>query len=155
MAKISPGRWLSGIYVKPSQVAVGVLDFMEESPGDGLPWVGLLMVHAEHQGRGYAREALGALLERGRKRGWRALRVAVLRHNRAGLAFARRLGFQEVGASSSAPDGDPGALPGRLAPLVGGLKRAAPRLPPALWAGFAIRLRSAYFRYSITVHARP
>lgn len=97
VANITPGRWLAGIYVKPQQVAVGVLDFMEENPGDGLPWVGLLMVHAEHQGRGYAREALGALLERGRRRGWTVLRAGILRQNRAGLAFARRMGFREVG----------------------------------------------------------
>lgn len=98
IAQITPGRHMLGIYVKPSQAAVGVMDFMAESPSDGMPWLGLLLIHGAHQGRGLAAEALQALLAHGREEGWRVLRAGVLAANQAGLGFARRMGFREVGS---------------------------------------------------------
>lgn len=104
LAQQMPGRRMCGIYVKPSQAAVGVLDFIEESNSDGHPWVGLLMIHAAHGRQGYAREALDALLDHGRSLGWTAIRVGVLERNEAGLSFARAMRFRPVAHGGESSD---------------------------------------------------
>jgi RimJ/RimL family protein N-acetyltransferase len=69
---------------------------MDENPNDGVPWIGLVMVHAEHQRRGLGAEALRGLADHGRDHGWTRLREGVLGGNDAGMALARALGMREV-----------------------------------------------------------
>ena len=38
-----------------------MLDWMDENPNDGAPWIGLVMVHAAHQRSGLAAEAIAGL----------------------------------------------------------------------------------------------
>ena len=73
---------------------VGVLDWLEENPADGRPWIGLVMIRADAQGRGFGTEAAEALLRRLPG----PVRMGVIVGNEAGLALARRLGLRRVSA---------------------------------------------------------
>ena len=94
LAGLTPGRHVAGIYLEEGGEPVGVLDWLEENPSDGRPWLGLVMLRPDHKRRGFASEAVYALAERLDG----PLRMGVIARNEAGLAFARRLGFRPVEA---------------------------------------------------------
>lgn len=96
IAAMTPGRRMVGVFLEASGELVGVLDWMEENPSDGVRWVGLIMIRADRQGQGLASEVFEALAERLRAGNARAVRTAVIERNPPGRAFARRLGFQEI-----------------------------------------------------------
>jgi RimJ/RimL family protein N-acetyltransferase len=96
MALLIPGRHPAVIALADSGEVVGELDWMDENPSDGSPWLGLVMVHAAHQRRGMALEAVRGLAGHGREAGWSRLREGVLAENEAGLGLARAAGFAEV-----------------------------------------------------------
>ncbi|MFE5032245.1 GNAT family N-acetyltransferase [Streptomyces sp. NPDC056683] len=62
-------------------------------PADPDPWIGLLMVDAAAQGRGYGRRIAERVEERFRAAGRNAVRLAVLENNPKGLAFWTALGY--------------------------------------------------------------
>jgi RimJ/RimL family protein N-acetyltransferase len=96
VAQMTPGRQMAGIFLKQTGELIGVLDWMDENPSDGQPWIGLVMIRADWQRRGLAAEAFGGLADRLRSRGMSVLRAAVIQRNRAGRALAELLGFQTV-----------------------------------------------------------
>jgi len=96
MSAMTPGRHTCVLRLRDGGACVGVLDWMDENPNDGVPWVGLVMAHAGHQRRGLGVEALRGLADHGRDRGWTRLREGVLEGNDAGMALARALGMREV-----------------------------------------------------------
>ncbi|MFJ9735785.1 GNAT family N-acetyltransferase [Streptomyces sp. NPDC101169] len=65
-------------------------------PADPDPWIGLLMVDAAEQGKGYGRRVATAVEERFRAAGRRAVRLAVLENNPGALAFWTALGYEVV-----------------------------------------------------------
>jgi RimJ/RimL family protein N-acetyltransferase len=79
----------------PARV-VGWAEVLDEHPRDLVPWIGLLEVHRRDQGRGYGREAVGAMESWARHRGAQRLRLGVDDDNVSAAAFWRRLGFREV-----------------------------------------------------------
>jgi RimJ/RimL family protein N-acetyltransferase len=84
IARITPRRRLEGIFLAETGEPIGVLDWMEENPSDGKPWVGVLIVRADYQRRGIASEAFEGLAETMRLRGFAAVRAGVIARNRAG-----------------------------------------------------------------------
>jgi RimJ/RimL family protein N-acetyltransferase len=96
MSDMTPGRHTAALRLRDGGACVGVLDWMDENPNDGVPWIGLVMVHAEYQRRGLAAEAITGLADHGRSAGWMRLREGVLEGNDAGMALARSLGMREV-----------------------------------------------------------
>ena len=82
MSAMTPGRHTCVLRLRAGGACVGVLDWMDENPNDGAPWVGLVMVHAAHQRSGLAAEALHGLAEHGREQGWTRLREGVDRGER-------------------------------------------------------------------------
>jgi RimJ/RimL family protein N-acetyltransferase len=96
MAQMTPGRVFAGVFDRESGEAVGILDWMDENPNDGKPWLGLIMIYAERQRQGLAAEALEGLAEHLRRRGIFLLREGVIESNVAGRALADRLGFELV-----------------------------------------------------------
>jgi RimJ/RimL family protein N-acetyltransferase len=100
VAQMTPGRRMAGIFLKESDEPVGVLDWMEENPSDGKPWIGLLIVHADRQRRGIAVEAFEGLAERLRQGGVDTVRAAVIARNPAGHALVRRLRFEPVATTT-------------------------------------------------------
>lgn len=98
VAQATPGRHLQGVYTRDGE-PVGVLDWLEENPADGNPWIGLLIVHARRQREGIAAEVLELLCSRLRALGASSVRAAVIARNEAGLAFARFASFEPVSAT--------------------------------------------------------
>ena len=73
--------------------AAARLDLLDENPRDGYPWIGLLMVHADHVGKGLGREGAAVAVER---LGGPPVRLGVLIGNAPALAFWERVGAVEV-----------------------------------------------------------
>jgi ribosomal protein S18 acetylase RimI-like enzyme len=88
---------LLAVRSRASAAVVAVAEVLEENPGDGLPWIGLLMVHGEHRRAGLGRELAEALMAEGVSRlGWRRVRLVVQEDNALGMAFWPALGFAPV-----------------------------------------------------------
>jgi RimJ/RimL family protein N-acetyltransferase len=96
LARATLVRHLAALRLRENGELVGVLDWLEEHPSDGMPWVGLVMIRAELQRQGLASEAFAALAELLRARGARTVRAGVLARNEPGRALAHRLGFETV-----------------------------------------------------------
>jgi len=96
MSTLTPGRHTAVLRLRDDGACVGVLDWMDENPNDGAPWLGLIMIHADRQHLGLAGEAVAGLAEHGRAAGWTRLREGVLEGNDAGMALARSAGMDEV-----------------------------------------------------------
>ena len=90
------GRHTCMLRLREGGNRVGLLDWMDENPNDGSPWIGLVMIHADHQRRGLAAETIGGLAEHGRAAGWTRLREGVIEGNEAGMALALGVGMREV-----------------------------------------------------------
>lgn len=94
-ARQTEGREIAGIWFSDSVTPVGVLDWLEENPNDGHPWLGLLMIHGEHQGKGLGREAFQGFLRFLREQEeTRPLRIGVIKENKPALAFWKDVGFR-------------------------------------------------------------
>jgi RimJ/RimL family protein N-acetyltransferase len=106
IAQITPERTFAGMRLHESRALVGLLDWLDPNPNDGLPWIGLILVARPHERLGYAREAVEELIAHA---GWPLVREAVIADNGAGLALARSLGFEQYGETERA--------------LAGGLRR--------------------------------
>jgi GNAT superfamily N-acetyltransferase len=75
---------------------IGLIDFVTESPTDGYPWIGLVLVHRSRQRQGIGTEMLTTVAAHLHADGHPAVRMAVIEGNEAGLAFARSLDFETV-----------------------------------------------------------
>jgi len=96
MSDMTPGRHTAVLRLRDGGACVGVLDWMDENQSDGLPWIGLVMVHGDHQRSGLAAESIRGLAEHGRAAGWTRLREGVIEGNEAGMAPALAVGMREV-----------------------------------------------------------
>jgi RimJ/RimL family protein N-acetyltransferase len=96
ISELDPARRTAGLFLREGGACVGVLDWVDAGPNDGLPWVGLVMVHADHTRRGYGREALTGVLAHGAATGWTRVRAAALAEAPAALALLRAAGMQEL-----------------------------------------------------------
>ena len=76
---------------------VGVIEYLEVNPTDGHPWIGLIMVGAEHQRAGLAAEAMLAVCDHVYLNWASPVRIGVIDENQAGLALAISLGFEPYG----------------------------------------------------------
>ena len=75
---------------------VGLLCLLDRHPTDGLPWIGLLLVHGRLHRLSLGRRLAALVEERFRQEGRDGLRLAVLENNPAALAFWSSLGWQEI-----------------------------------------------------------
>jgi RimJ/RimL family protein N-acetyltransferase len=96
MSEIDPARHTAGLFLRDGGACIGVLDWVDENPNDGWPWVGLVMVHAGHTRRGYGSEALRGLIEHGRAAGWTGVRAAAPAGTAAVLALLESAGLHEI-----------------------------------------------------------
>jgi RimJ/RimL family protein N-acetyltransferase len=104
-ASFDPGRHVLLIVNKNTGVAVGLLDFVDQSPADGRPWIGLVMIHRSHQRHGFGTEAVRAVTDLVGSWGHRSVRMAVTEGNENGVAFARHVGFRSYGQAGTAGEG--------------------------------------------------
>ena len=80
---------------------VMLVDFVDQSPFDGLPWIGLVMIHRRCQRRGAGTEALNGVATHLASQGSPAVRMGVFQSNEAGLELARRCGFEPYGSAQA------------------------------------------------------
>lgn len=72
---------------------VGVIDYLMENPSDRMPWLGLLMIHSDCHGQGYAVEALKKYESLMRDQGKETVRLGVIKGNDHALNFWTNRGF--------------------------------------------------------------
>lgn len=75
---------------------VGLVSVLRQHPGDGYPWIGLLIVHGDQRRKGHGRLLANLVEERLRAEGRSGVRLAVLENNPTALAFWGSLGWQEL-----------------------------------------------------------
>lgn len=72
---------------------VGVIDYLMENPSDKTPWLGLLVIHSDYHGQGYAGEALKKYESLMRDQGKEMVRLGVIKGNDRALNFWTNRGF--------------------------------------------------------------
>ncbi|MFM9677483.1 GNAT family N-acetyltransferase [Streptomyces brasiliscabiei] len=77
-------------------VGIAITLARHPDPADPDPWIGLLLVDAGAQRRGYGRELTALVEERFRRAGRIAVRLAALDNNPGALAFWASLGYEVV-----------------------------------------------------------
>jgi RimJ/RimL family protein N-acetyltransferase len=75
---------------------VGMAETLDQHPGDQVPWIGLMQLHADMQRQGLGGEAAEALADAYRSSGVSRLRLGVDDGNDGASAFWRALGYQKV-----------------------------------------------------------
>lgn len=122
MAMLDPDRHLLVIVDRVTSARVGLVDFVIQSPADGLPWIGLVMTHRAHGRQGVASEAVEALAEYLASQGRRAVRMAVMEASATGLEFAHNVGFEDFGTATASPGNREVVLMELALPWSGGSK---------------------------------
>ncbi|MEU9898833.1 GNAT family N-acetyltransferase [Streptomyces phaeochromogenes] len=91
-------------------VAVAITLAHHPDPADPDPWIGLLLVAAEEQGKGYGRQ-LATHIEDGFREAVRdAVRLAALDNNPAALTFWTAIGYEIIGHRKDRQLGRPCAV---------------------------------------------
>lgn len=89
------GRCLA-LVDRSSGSVIGLVSLLVPNPADGVPWIGLLVVAADRQGRGLGGEAVAALESALVRGGWDAVCLSVVASNERGRRFWERLGYREI-----------------------------------------------------------
>jgi RimJ/RimL family protein N-acetyltransferase len=109
-ARLDPARHVLVLADVRTGDTVGIVDFVTESPTDGLAWIGLVLIAGDRQRRGLGTEALSAVLAHLAAEGRSVVRMAVLEGSHGGIAFARSVGFTTVGEVPTLGPGPPALL---------------------------------------------
>ncbi|WP_019156382.1 GNAT family N-acetyltransferase [Robertmurraya massiliosenegalensis] len=72
---------------------VGVIDYLMENPSDKMPWLGLLIIDHDFQGRGYAIGAFNKYESLMKEKGIKKVRLGVIKENDRALNFWVKRGF--------------------------------------------------------------
>jgi RimJ/RimL family protein N-acetyltransferase len=94
MSELDEARHTAGLFLRDGGACVGVIDWLD--PDDASPWIGLVMVHAEQQRRGFGREAVRGLIAAGRESGWTRVRAAALADDPATTGLYEAVGMREI-----------------------------------------------------------
>ncbi|WP_299094430.1 N-acetyltransferase [uncultured Metabacillus sp.] len=84
------------VFIKCGSSYIGVIDFLDNNPKDGFPWIGLLMIHKDFQGKGYAKQAYKEYEKKLLLNGISAIRLGVLIGNERAKNFWESMGFVYV-----------------------------------------------------------
>jgi RimJ/RimL family protein N-acetyltransferase len=98
-ALLEPSRHLLSVTDNKSGTIVGLVDFIDQSPADELPWIGLVIVHRAHQRTGAGTAVVQAVAAHLASLGNPAVRMAVIDENTVGLRFVESLGFEPCGSA--------------------------------------------------------
>jgi len=74
---------------------VGVADLLEDHPEQHVPWLGLILIHADKRQRGYGRDAATQIFDELCAHGHRLVKASMIEANEQGVAFARAVGFHD------------------------------------------------------------
>ena len=81
---------------------VGLVDFVEELPADGLPWIGLVIVDHPAQRQGLGSEALTTVIAGLGSASHPTVHMAVMEANAPCLTFAESIGFTAYDTATAA-----------------------------------------------------
>ncbi len=96
ISELDEARHTAGVFLRDGGACVGVIDWVDPDAG-GTPSIGLVMVHAGHQRRGYGREALLGLIAAGRESGWTRVQASALADDPATTGLYHAVGMREIG----------------------------------------------------------
>jgi RimJ/RimL family protein N-acetyltransferase len=96
-ARDAEGRHLLALRDRDTSEILGVIEYVENNPSDGHPWIGLIMVASGHHRKGLAGEAMQAVCDHVHLNWASPVRMGVIEENQAGIALAISLGFQPYG----------------------------------------------------------
>ena len=105
VATLDPRRHVLLVVHRNTGIAIGVVDFVDQSPADGKPWIGLVMIHGGQQRHGFGTEAVRAVTGFVGSQGHRGVHMAVIEDNETRSAFARHAGFEAYGQAGAAAEG--------------------------------------------------
>jgi RimJ/RimL family protein N-acetyltransferase len=105
-ALLDPARHLLVVTHKESGATVGLVDFIDESPADEMPWIGLVIIHRSYQRAGAGTSVVQAIAAHLESLSHRAVRMAVMEGNEAGLGFLRSIGCDEFASTSVSTAGE-------------------------------------------------
>ncbi len=105
----STARWLCIVERRSGRI-VGMASLQVPNPSDGVPWIGLLVLHRDAQGRGLGTETVRAIEARLRRLGWFDIRLCVHRANAGALRFWARLGYRPARDAWRAYDISPASM---------------------------------------------
>ncbi|WP_270181206.1 GNAT family N-acetyltransferase [Alkalihalobacillus sp. CinArs1] len=80
--------------VKENDHVLGVIEYGMESPRSRKPWLSLLIIDRQYQGRGYARKVYGLYESKMVEKGADLIQIAVHAENSYALRFWRSIGFE-------------------------------------------------------------
>ena len=100
IAGMEPERTAAALMLSSSDEPVGAIDWVERHPERDIPWLGMLMLHADHQRQGLGREALDGLAAHGRARGWKSLGAGCLSDDSRAAAFLTACGLMRTGETA-------------------------------------------------------
>jgi GNAT superfamily N-acetyltransferase len=83
-------------FIKLDDTYIGLINFLENNPRDGFPWLGLLMIHRDYQGYGFGSNAFLSFEESIKLKGITSLRLGILPKNDSAKSFWKSHGFQYV-----------------------------------------------------------
>ena len=96
-ARSTQGRNMLALRDHETAEILGVIEYLDVNANDGHPWIGLIMVAAEHHQKGLAGEAMLAVCDHVHLNWASPIRLGVIDENRAGLGLAISLGFEPYG----------------------------------------------------------
>ena len=92
--KIFVGIWRDG-------EAIAVLDILSGYPAAGCIWIGLLLVHGGIQGKSVGTIISTAIFSAAKSARYTEVKLGVIDTNVKGIAFWKKMGFVQVGVSST------------------------------------------------------
>jgi RimJ/RimL family protein N-acetyltransferase len=96
VSQSDPQRHAVVIRRQEDGAVVGRAETLDLHPRDGVPWIGLLELHADVHGQGLGREAAAALADCYRSQGQTRVRLGVDDGNGRAAGFWRALGYEQV-----------------------------------------------------------
>ena len=95
MSELDENRHTAGLFPRDGGAPVGVMDWVDRD-AEGIPSIGLVLVHAEHHRRGYGREAVLGLIAAGRESGWTRMRASALADDPATTGLYEAVGMRAI-----------------------------------------------------------
>ncbi|MDF2923710.1 MAG: family N-acetyltransferase [Paenibacillaceae bacterium] len=92
----SDGLGTERFFLRDGGKVVGILDYLLHNPGDGYPWLGLLLIAKEMQGHGYGLKALATFEQILRNNRLNKYRIGVVAGNKPAERFWHKRGFVKV-----------------------------------------------------------
>ena len=86
-------------HIQKHDEIIGILTYLPRNPHDLEPWIGLLVIHKDHEGNGLGSEVLRLFEEMLREQDVRSVRLGVQVGNEKGASFWTKNGFTIIRGS--------------------------------------------------------